>query len=364
MGAENTMNTRYQKQSMNGKGVVQGLSSLFEERLGGMMLVRLGLTDLVEKFKQEEHALAISLKTILQLRDQEHAAFRAQLAAAHAYARELEIRLEMQVHPVMTEVGPPATSVPMAGDIRKDNASVHGAAPSPDAPPSVKNVTARFSQAVNSFATALPTTAGDQTLHSGGAVRDLGFPWAQDEFIAPSACGAAPSVLSPPSCSEPVTSKQVAAQPWPPPTQGYLARAQQLQQRLALERPLLAPGRFPEAAFTLGLDWRGGCDERDDIGGSGTAALGGALGGALVVGSHDGAAPPGGALRGSHPAVTDNDPFEHFSSLMCAPFQVTPPNPAIVAGSGEAFVFRHTTCCAGSSAADLTLDTGGIDNFR
>ena len=51
--------------------VVDQLATLFEERLGGMMLVRLGLQDLVERFKLEEHALATSLKTILQLRDEE-----------------------------------------------------------------------------------------------------------------------------------------------------------------------------------------------------------------------------------------------------------------------------------------------------
>ena len=45
------------------------LSSLFERRLGGLMLVRLELTDVLEKFKREEHALATSLRGILQLRD-------------------------------------------------------------------------------------------------------------------------------------------------------------------------------------------------------------------------------------------------------------------------------------------------------
>ena len=50
--------------------VIDQLATLFEERLGGMMLVQLGLQDLVERFKQEG-ALATSLKTILQLRDEE-----------------------------------------------------------------------------------------------------------------------------------------------------------------------------------------------------------------------------------------------------------------------------------------------------
>ena len=32
------------------------LAGLVEDRLGGMMLVRLGLTDVIEHFKKEEHA--------------------------------------------------------------------------------------------------------------------------------------------------------------------------------------------------------------------------------------------------------------------------------------------------------------------
>ena len=58
-----------------------------------MMLVRIGLVELVERFKQEEHALAMSLKTILQLRDEERNAFKAQLESAHAYSHQLEAQL-------------------------------------------------------------------------------------------------------------------------------------------------------------------------------------------------------------------------------------------------------------------------------
>ena len=69
--------------------VIDHLANIFEERLGGMMLVRLGLMDLIERFKQEEHHLATSLKTILQLRDEERNTMRAQLSQANQYARHL-----------------------------------------------------------------------------------------------------------------------------------------------------------------------------------------------------------------------------------------------------------------------------------
>ena len=72
---------------------ISSLAQLFEARLGGMMLVRLGMSELVERFKQEEHQLAVSLKTILQLRDEERQAFKAQLDSAHAYAHQHEAQL-------------------------------------------------------------------------------------------------------------------------------------------------------------------------------------------------------------------------------------------------------------------------------
>ena len=70
------------------------LSSLVEDRLGGVMLVRLELTALLERLKHEEHALATSLKSILMLRDQERAAFEVQLDTAKNYALQLEARLQ------------------------------------------------------------------------------------------------------------------------------------------------------------------------------------------------------------------------------------------------------------------------------
>ena len=74
--------------------VVSALADMFESRLGGMMLLRLELTDLLERFAREESELAASLQQILRLRDQEAADYRAQLDEAHAYAHQLELRLQ------------------------------------------------------------------------------------------------------------------------------------------------------------------------------------------------------------------------------------------------------------------------------
>jgi hypothetical protein len=103
--------------------VIDTLAHLFEERLGGMMLVRLGLTELVEHFKQEEHALAKSLKTILQLRDEERKAYRAQLDSAAAYARQLEAQLQEARHIAARRVEdamaplPPGAAVALSGQV-------------------------------------------------------------------------------------------------------------------------------------------------------------------------------------------------------------------------------------------------------
>ena len=85
-----------------GGAIVDTLAALFEERLGGLMLLRLAMTETVERFKQEEHQLATSLKTILQLRDEERAAWRAQLESANAYARQLEAQLQ-EAHRIRNE---------------------------------------------------------------------------------------------------------------------------------------------------------------------------------------------------------------------------------------------------------------------
>ena len=83
------------------------LSSLFERRLGGLMLVRLELTDVLEKFKREEHALATSLRGILQLRDQERTGFeqertgfKTRAALSQAYVDKLEYELSSRGLPL------------------------------------------------------------------------------------------------------------------------------------------------------------------------------------------------------------------------------------------------------------------------
>ena len=82
------------------------------------MLVRLAVTDAVERFKQEEHSLAMSLKQILVLRDEERNAWRAQLESAHAYTRQLEAQLQeshrirnqglQTATPLVTPASPPS----------------------------------------------------------------------------------------------------------------------------------------------------------------------------------------------------------------------------------------------------------------
>lgn len=75
------------------KTIERELASLFERRLGGLMVVRLELTDLLDRFKREEHALATSLRAILQLRDKECSNFEARIERSEAYARRLEDEL-------------------------------------------------------------------------------------------------------------------------------------------------------------------------------------------------------------------------------------------------------------------------------
>lgn len=75
------------------RAIEHELASLFERRLGGLMVVRLELTDLLDRFKREEHALATSLRAILQLRDKERANFEARIERSEAYARRLEDEL-------------------------------------------------------------------------------------------------------------------------------------------------------------------------------------------------------------------------------------------------------------------------------
>ena len=104
------------------------LSSLFERRLGGLMLVRLELTDVLEKFKREEHALATSLRGILQLRDQERTSFEARLSRSQAYAKKLEYELSSRGLPL-----PAAPTSPFVPEVRAPNGFGGAAAAEPPA---------------------------------------------------------------------------------------------------------------------------------------------------------------------------------------------------------------------------------------
>ena len=93
------------------------ISDVFERRLRGFMLLRLDMADflaphLLERFKREEQELAASMRALLQLRDEEHAAFRTQLEGERARVRRLEAALAQQggappVRPVLAVPAPP-----------------------------------------------------------------------------------------------------------------------------------------------------------------------------------------------------------------------------------------------------------------
>ena len=106
------------------------LSSLFERRLGGLMLVRLELTDVLEKFKREEHALATSLRGILQLRDQERTSFETRLSRWQAYAQKLEYELSSRGLPL-----PAAPTSPFVAEARPASSLGASAAATAAEPP-------------------------------------------------------------------------------------------------------------------------------------------------------------------------------------------------------------------------------------
>jgi hypothetical protein len=91
---------------------VDELADLLERRLGGVMLVRLELCELLERLKLEEGELAELLRSILQLRDKERAGCNAQLAEARAYARQLETELARLRASSLQGSGLPAAHMP------------------------------------------------------------------------------------------------------------------------------------------------------------------------------------------------------------------------------------------------------------
>ena len=80
--------------SPNADNAATQLAALFEERLGAIMLLRLELTELLQRLTSEEHELAASLRTVLRVRDQERSAMATKLHAANMRALAAEKRLE------------------------------------------------------------------------------------------------------------------------------------------------------------------------------------------------------------------------------------------------------------------------------
>lgn len=85
--------TAWARKMMGATTSVDELADLLERRLGGVMLVRLELSELLERLKLEEGELTELLRAILQLRDKERAGWSAQLVEARSYARQLETEL-------------------------------------------------------------------------------------------------------------------------------------------------------------------------------------------------------------------------------------------------------------------------------
>jgi len=281
--------------------VIDTLAHLFEERLGGMMLVRLGLTELVEHFKQEEHALAKSLKTILQLRDEERKAYRAQLDSAAAYARQLEAQLQEARHIAARRFEDAMAPLP-------PGAAVGALAPPAEAGlPSVGELAARLTHADDAAARAAAGRATALSLYRG----------VEPPPVAPVAPLQPPAPVQVPAASLPTkaepprpTAEAAAPEPPPPPPESNLARVLQLQERLARER-----ARAP------------------------------VLGAAVPP-----LAPPPSKRHvsaASEAAVAPADPFETFERGELREAREAPSparraaNPEIFTKDGEPFVFRH-----------------------
>ena len=280
--------------------VIDTLAHLFEERLGGMMLVRLGLTELVEHFKQEEHALAKSLKTILQLRDEERKAYRAQLDSAAAYARQLEAQLQEARHIAARRFEDAMAPLPPGAAV--------GALPPPAEAglPSVGDLAARLTHADDAAARAAAGRATALSLYRGVEPPPV-TPVAQPPAPVQVPAASMPAKAEPPR----PTAEAAAPEPPPPPPESNLARVLQLQERLARERARVPP----------------------------------MLGAAVPP-----LAPPPSKRHvsaASEAAIAPADPFETFERGELREAREAPSparraaNPEIFTKDGEPFVFRH-----------------------
>ena len=329
---------------------IDSLAQLMEARLGGMMLVRIGLVELVERFKQEEHALAMSLKTILQLRDEERNAFKAQLESAHAYSHQLEAQLletqrlrneaiaaaaVLQPPPPLPMPPPPPAEPVYVEPVQLETRSVEEVAAQlqhqDDGKPQIGD-----DGMVMVPMGAAPPPAG----HLGGANRYAVI--GGNAYRHGAEMPSAPDYAAPqPYTSTGVVNEDGAALA-PDQVGGYLQRVEQLQQRLAKERISLPAGleAFPvqqqqEPQQQQQQPPQRGRSPREFDGRGG-----------MMQSVGDGRAPAsprddafdeyaGGNLR--ELASTSNG-----SPRAMRPREDTPPqNPAVVMRDGEPFVFQH-----------------------
>jgi hypothetical protein len=298
---------------------VDALAQLMEARLGGMMLVRIGLAELIERFKQEEHALAMSLKAILTLRDEERNVFRAQLDSAHAYAHQLEAQL-VEAQRLRGEAFAAAAAAPPLGGAAPAQEAVAPAGTTSEEPahevpaalPSVEDVAARLNSQAGTSDFTRPTEA------SSGAPAAL--PVSAAGGRGSSASGALPPAAADAERASEAPSADAVS---------YLARVEQLQQRLARERSSL-PVASPSAC--AGGAGGGG-------GGGGVAGLPSAR---LLSGG-----PPAARRQSSEARASDAsaDPFDVYERGELLARERPPPRPPpavpVLTGSGEPFVFRH-----------------------
>jgi hypothetical protein len=331
------------------------LAALVEERLGGVMLIRLELTTLLERLKHEEHALATSMKSILMWRDQERAAYEAQLEAVNNYARQLESQLQNPAAPALPSAPPPAgtwatsahpsqahdllPSLPTAGGQSFFSAPLHNGASVPPPVPCVTSpgltspgwgieasagieapqLACGGRQGLEALSATVPPAAA-KAAWEGARFDDPagGIPQETRGAVAPIATATSQGLKPPVTAGRACSDKPPEQTHSPSECRTSVAAAHQLQQRLARERSHLvaSPAQAPAGAIHP------------------------PLGAAAIASRNEG----GGA-----------DPFDHFEqgglhdrarSKLAASLQFrpeTPSNPAVVTADGATFQFRHST---------------------
>ena len=319
---------------------VDALATLLEDRLGGLMLVRIGLVELVERFKKEEHALATSLKTILQLRDEERNAFRAQLDAAHAYTRQLEAQLleEQRLRSQNWESQAAVSPTPPVASVMQTERAPAGPqaaslAPQQHAPPACAGSPTNVTHAgpvppLRPDFEAVASRVGGGYFHQPAI--EAVPPEAPPLSLQPPPVDAGPKPFSDADRGgvDPSTSYDDAAVGKMKPLEGsapsdgvggYLARVEQLQQRLAKERntAVTPAGAHRQSERMLHQPSRPPLPEAS-------------------IDPFD-VYERGGLRTGAPRRLLHQVRDAHFDATRSQ----TPPNPAVVTGSGETFVFRH-----------------------